>query len=268
MLNRLPVAVERIPGDAIVPRCLYMLRELFRDRRGAEGATVEAHEIAEQIHEHAEPHAHAAPTRDWFRRLTAIYVGVVAMLLAISALGGAEATKEMLNANIHASDTYAFYQSKYIRQVLLQTAAEELELTAATAANLVPEQRAKVDQVVKRYRDTALRYESEPATADGKPGEGKKELMARAKQWERTRDHAAARLPNFEYAEALYQIAIVLGSVAIVAASPWLLGVSGVLAACGLALTVNGHLLLVQLPHGDEAHAMPEAAAAARPAAH
>ena len=84
--------------------------------------------------------------------------------------------------------------------------------------------------------------------------------MARAKRWEHTRDHAAARLPNFEYAEALYQIAIVLGSVAIVAASPWLLGVSGVLAAFGLALTINGYLLLVPLPHGDAAHAAPEAA--------
>ena len=222
---------------------------------------MEAHEIAEQIHEHAEPHAHAAPTHDWFRRITAIYVGVVAMLLAISALGGAEATKEMLNANIHASDTYAFYQSKYIRQVLLQTAAEELELTAAASANLAPEQRARVDQLVKRYRDTAARYESEPATA-----EGKKELMARAKQWEHTRDHAAARLPNFEYSEALYQIAIVLGSVAIVAASPWLLGLSGVLAACGLALTINGYLLLVPLPHGDMAHPAPVSAGGDREA--
>jgi len=227
---------------------------------------VEAHEIAEQIHEHAEPHGHAEPAPDWFRRLTAIYVGIVAMLLAIAALGGSEATKEMLNANIHASDTYAFYQSKYIRQVLLQTAAEELELTAAAAPNLAPEQRARVDQLVKRYRDTAARYESEPATA-----EGKKELMARAKQWEHTRDHAAARLPNFEYSEALYQIAIVLGSVAIVAASAWLLGLSGLLAVFGLALTINGYLLLVPLPHGDMAHPEPVASTqdgTAKPAAH
>ena len=79
---------------------------------------MEAHEIAEQIHEGAEPHGHAAPTHDWFRRLTAIYVGVVAMLLAIAALGGAESTKEMLNSNIQASDTYAFYQAKNIRQTL------------------------------------------------------------------------------------------------------------------------------------------------------
>ncbi len=141
---------------------------------------MEAHEIAEQIHEGSEPHDHAAPTHDWFRRLTAIYVGVVAMLLAI-----------------------------------------------------------------KRYRDTVARYESEPAT-----GDGKKELMAKAKEWEHKRDHAAAQLPNFEYAEAGFQIAIVLGSVAIVAASPWLLGLSGVLAVSGVLLTLNGYLLLVPLGHG------------------
>ena len=230
--------------------------------------SVEAHEIAEHIHEHSEPrgHAHAAPSHDWFRRLTGIYVGVVAMLLAISSLGGAEATKEMLNSNIHASDTYAFYQSKYIRQVQLQTAAEQLEMLGATSQNLAPEQRAKVEQLTKRWRDTAARYESEPAT-----GEGKKELMAKAKQWEHKRDHAAVQLPNFEYAEALYQIAIVLGSVAIVAASPWLLGLSSLMAATGLLLTINGYLLLVPLPHGDahHAHAAPAAqTATAKPPAH
>src|SRR5215208_99956 len=223
--------------------------------------SIEAHEIAEHIHEHADTHGHAAPTHDWFRRITGIYVGVVAMLLAISSLGGAEATKEMLNSNIHASDTYAFYQSKYIRQVQLQTSAEQLELLGATSQTLGPEQRAKLEQLTKRWRDTAARYETEPAS-----GEGKKELMAKAKQWEHKRDHAAAQLPNFEYAEALFQIAIVLGSVAIVAASPWLLGFSGLLAVGGLLLTLNGYLLLVPLPHGDESHAAAPAAAQSAPA--
>jgi hypothetical protein len=206
---------------------------------------VEAHEIAEQINEEAEPHAHAAPTHDWFRRLTAIYVGVAAMLLAIAALGGADATKEMLNANIHASDTYAFYQSKYIRQIHYQTAAEQLELLAEGAPGLAPERSAKIAELVKRYRETAARYESEPAT-----GDGKKELMAKGKEWDAKRDHAAAQTPNFEYAEAMLQIAIVLGSVAIVATSPTLLGVSGVLAFFGVLLTLNGYLLLVPLGHG------------------
>src|SRR5712691_6197068 len=206
---------------------------------------MEAHEIAEQIHEHSEPHGHAAPPHDWFRRLTAIYVGIAAMLLAIAALGGAEATKEMLNANIQSSDTYAFYQAKNIRQTLYQTSAAQLELLAAGAAALSESDKAKTAELVKRYRDTVARYESEPETK-----EGKKELMAKAKEWDHKRDHAAAQLPNFEYAEAAFQIAIVLGSVAIVAASPALLGVSGVLSVFGVLLTLNGYLLVVPLGHG------------------
>lgn len=205
---------------------------------------MEAHEIAEQIDEHAETHAHAAAAHDWFRRLTAIYVGVTAMLLAIATLGGGEATKEMLNANIHASDTYAFYQAKYLRQLQYQIAAEQLELMTAGAPGLSAERIAKVEQLVKVYRDTAARYESEP-----KKGEGKKELLVKAEAWGARRDHAAAQIPNFEYAEALLQIAIVLGSVAIVAASPALLGVSAVITACGILLTLNGFLLLVPLHH-------------------
>jgi hypothetical protein len=206
---------------------------------------VEAHEIAEQIDEHSESHAHAAATHDWFRRITAIYVGVAAMLLAIATLGGAEATKEMLNSNIHASDTYAFYQAKNIRQTLYQTSAAELELLAAGAAGLSEADKEKAAGLIKRYRENAARYESEPDTK-----EGKKELMARAKEWDAKRDHAAAKIPNFEYAEAAFQIGIVLGSVAIVAASPALLGLSGVISVFGVLLTLNGFLLLVPLHHG------------------
>lgn len=205
---------------------------------------MEAHEIAEQINEHSEDHAHTAATHDWFRRITAIYVGVTAMLLAIATLAGAEATKEMLNSNIHASDTYAFYQAKSIRQTLYQTSAAEIELLTAGAAALSETDKAKAAELIKRYRDNVARYESEPETK-----EGKKELMARAKDWDAKRDHAAAKIPNFEYAEAAFQIAIVLGSVAIVAASPALLGLSGLISVFGVLLTLNGFLLLVPLHH-------------------
>jgi hypothetical protein len=220
----------------------------------------ESHELAEHV-QHGGAHGHGE--HDWFRRFTGVYLGVVAMLLAIASLGGSEATKEMLNSNIHASDTYAFYQAKNIRQTSYQIAAEQIELLGAGLTGLSAEQQSKIQQLSKRYRDTAARYDSEPAT-----GEGKKELMAKAKQWEKKRDHAAAEIPNFEYAEALYQIAIVLGSVAIVASSPWLLGLSGVLATGGLLLTLNGYLLLVPLPHGDAAHDAhaPPAKAASAPA--
>jgi hypothetical protein len=212
------------------------------------GEPVEAHEIAERIHEHHEEghasHAPARPAHETFRRIAAVYVGVIAMLLAIATLGGSEASKQMLNANIHASDTYAFYQAKNIRQTLYQIAASEIELLAAGGTAVSPADAGKAAELIKRYRDTAARYETDPSTA-----EGKKELLAKAKQWENKRDHAEAQIPNFEYGEALFQIAIVLGSVAIVAASPWLLGLSGVIAVFGALLTLNGYLLLVPLGH-------------------
>jgi len=199
---------------------------------------VEAHEIGEKIHEAGHAAAHR---QDTFRRIAAVYLGVIAMLLAIAALGGNEAGREMLNANIHASDTYAFYQAKNIRQTMYQISAAELELLWSGGA--IPSANSdKAAELIKRYRDTVARYESEPAT-----GDGKKELMAKAKHWEELRDHAAAQMPNFEYAEAMFQIAIVLGSVAIVAGSPWILGLSGLLSIAGLLLTINGHLLLVSL---------------------
>jgi len=206
---------------------------------------LEAHEIAEHIHEHAEPHQHEAEEHEWFRRLTAIFVGVVAMLLAIATLGGANATKEMLNANIHASDTFAFYQAKYLRQTDYRIAADQLDWLAAATPALSPEARAAAAALVKRYRDTAAHNESDP-----KAGNGKRELLAKARRWEAARDHAAAQVPNFEYAEALYQIAVVLGSVAIVAASPALLGVSGLLAAGGFLMMLNGFLLVVPVVPG------------------
>ena len=103
--------------------------------------------------------------------------------------------------------------------------------------------RKKTEEAIKRYLGRVERYESDPAT-----GEGKKELLVKAKEWEAKRDHAAERDPNFDFAEALFQIAIVLGSVSIVAASRALVRLSGVLAVAASLLMINGYFLIVHLP--------------------
>ena len=84
---------------------------------------------------------------------------------------------------------------------------------------------------------------SEPET-----GEGKKELLAKAKEYEKQRDHALKQDPYFDYAEALLQIAIVLISVAIIAEIGWLVAIGGLLGGVGALLMVNGYLLLVDIP--------------------
>ena len=205
---------------------------------------MEATEIAEKIGEAHEAHHVSQVEADArFRRLTAIYLGVVAMLLAIASLGGSNATKVMVNANIQASDTYGFYQSKNIRQTIYRITAEELEGQLLAQPGMPEEAKTKIEKAIERYRSRAEQYESDPAT-----GEGKTELLAKAKEWEAKRDQAAKRDPNFDFAEALFQIAIVLGSVSIVAASRTLVKLSGALAVVASLLMINGYFLLVQLP--------------------
>jgi len=199
---------------------------------------VEQSETPEPVHEHVEHHHHT----DAFRRWVAIYVGVVAMLLAISSLGGGKVTKEMLAANIRASDAYAFAQAKYLRETAYELAADELEVLAAQTAT-PDELKSRIAASVRHYRAAAARYASDPAS-----GEGRKELLAQAKRWEAQRDHAEAQDPNFEFAAALFQIAIVLGSVSIVATSRPLLGLSMALTLAAVVLTVNGFFVLVPLP--------------------
>src|ERR671932_729673 len=99
-----------------------------------------------------------------FRQRAAIVIGLLAMLLAITGLGGANATKEMLNANIQASDTWAFYQAKNIRQTSNELAAAELEALLLSQPTLSTEARAQIQQQIDRYHTTVARYESEPST--------------------------------------------------------------------------------------------------------
>ena len=202
---------------------------------------MEATEIAEKIH--GEDEAHTAAADATFRKFTGIYLGIVAMLLAITALGGSNATKTMLNANIQASDIYGYYQAKNVRQTVYQLTAEQLDSELIALPDMPESARTKIQDRIKRYRERVDRYETDPST-----GDGKKELLAKAKEFEARRDHAAERDPNFDFAEALFQIAIVLGSVSIVAASRPLVHLSGILAIAGTLLMINGYFLLVPLP--------------------
>ena len=53
---------------------------------------VDQTDIPEGVHEHHHPHPEEGHGEGGFRRWAAIYLGIVAMLLAISSLGGGKAT--------------------------------------------------------------------------------------------------------------------------------------------------------------------------------
>jgi hypothetical protein len=169
---------------------------------------------------------------------SALTISILAMVLAIASLGGSNAMKEATQENILAANAYAFYQAKNIRQTDYKLAAADLELQMARDPNMNANAKAMYEKKLGDYKKTIERYESEPDTK-----EGKKELMARAKEHEAIRDHAMQQDPWFDYAEGALQIAIVLLSVSIVASIPALYWAGTLLGALGFVSTLNGYFL-------------------------
>jgi hypothetical protein len=215
---------------------------------------MDASDVAEQIRAAVEEERAGQRAVERLRTEGAIAIAVLAMLLAIASLGGGNVTKEMINANIHASDTWLFFQAKTMRQTANELAAEQLETGLLLHGDgLNEESRQNIQRTVERYRMAVARYESEPDPKDPTnllKGEGKRELIARARNWEARRDRAQAQDPNLDYATALYQIAIVLGSVSIVAASRRILLFSLAVGVVATLLMLNGFFLFVALPIG------------------
>jgi len=171
-------------------------------------------------------------------RLIAVYIGVLAVLLAVCGVGGGNAMKDATARNIEASNTWAFFQAKNIRRHELRLQIAEFEVMLAAQPALPPAARALIEDKLKKYRADEVRYTSEPET-----GEGVEELKVRARSLEAQRDRAMVKDPYFDYGQALLQIAIVLASVAIITGGTVLLALSGILAGLGTLSTLNGFFL-------------------------
>src|SRR6185503_9106122 len=167
---------------------------------------------------------------------------ILAVLLAITGMGGSNSMKDMINANVEVTNYWSFFQAKNIRQTEFRLAADRLEVDLALNPNLPEAAKKQIEDKIKRYKETAARYESDP-----KEGDGKKELMAKAKSLEADRAKAQRKDPYFDFAEALIQIAIVLASVTIITgAMPLLVGSIGV-GVLGTLLMLNGFMLWIKV---------------------
>ena len=172
----------------------------------------------------------------------AVYIAVLAVLLSICGVGGGNSTKDATRLNIQASDTWSFYQAKHVRETAYKVAAEGLQLRLSEPG-LPDAVRKQIEDKIAAYRADIERIESDPLK-----GEGKKELAAKAKGFEKERDAALKQDPYFDFAQAFLQIAVVLASASIVLKSRPLLIGSGFLAILGVLLMINGFTLAVDVP--------------------
>ena len=174
---------------------------------------------------------------DPFKSRCALLVSLLAMVLALASLGGSNASKEATMHNILASNAYAFYQAKNIRQTSYKLAADDLQFILAQE-KLSPATRELVEGKLQSYKKNIERYESEPDTK-----EGKKELMEKARKLEADRAVAKSRSPWYTYAGSLFQIAIVLLTASILAVSMGLFWASFGVAGLGIILASQGLFL-------------------------
>ena len=164
---------------------------------------------------------------------TALLIAILALFLALVGTGAKSSQTEVITRNVEASNLWAYFQARTIRQTAVRTAAEQAEVQKATTAD--PAIRAAIEAQQKAWRDTATKWESEPST-----GEGRKELTERARHAEADRDLSMAKYHFYEYAAALFEIAIVVASASIVTAVPLLGIVSIVLGIGGLGMGAIG----------------------------
>jgi hypothetical protein len=186
--------------------------------------------------EHAEHAEHAAHSN----KKIALLIAVIALFLAFSETLGKSAQTVGIELNIKASDAWNFFQAKTIRQTSLRTAAEAMTLQVAATPE---EAKAVMTKQIDAWKATVARYESDPKEQDGR-----KELMAIAKNFEAARDVAMARYHNYELGSAAFQIGIVLASAAVITSIVALAYASVGLAIVGLIFTGMG-LFSPELPH-------------------
>jgi hypothetical protein len=173
--------------------------------------------------------SHGGHEIDTSNKKIGLLIATLALLLAFSEMGNKQGENDALAKNVEASNLWSFFQAKTIRRTTMQTAAETLKAQLPAVSD--PTARSAMEAQIRKWNDTATRYETEPET-----GEGRKELMVRAKAAEAARDLSKARGEVFEIASAFLQIGIVMASAAVITGLMMLAFCAGGLGLFGLIL--------------------------------
>jgi hypothetical protein len=91
---------------------------------------------------------------------------LIAALLAIVGVQDDNSAQDAVQSNIQASDLWAFFQAKSLRQFVLERDTELLQLERDGAS---PDRREAIDAQLQAWKAKSEQYESDPKTqgADG-----------------------------------------------------------------------------------------------------
>ncbi|HVU50551.1 MAG TPA: DUF4337 domain-containing protein [Polyangia bacterium] len=150
--------------------------------------------------------------REGWTRYVSLMVVVLAVATAIGSLKGAGFGSRVMLKQSQASDTWALYQAKSIKQRVAELEARGSDPALA----------AKAAEDVRRY------------------GDEQKTVEAKALSLEAERDEAARHGPPLGFGIASLQISIALASVCLITKRKGLWGASGLLGLVGVGYVVYG----------------------------
>ena len=151
-----------------------------------------------------------------------LVIVIMALFMAITTYFANSYSGAILKNTLKATDTYAFFQSKSIKQTIAEGQRDDY---------IARGDKAKADKLQEKID----RYETDP-----EKGEGKKELLAKARASEAVRDDAARHSPWLTFASMAFQLAIVLLSASILAVNNKMYKISEVVAVIGVVLLGQG----------------------------
>jgi len=169
--------------------------------------------------------------RERFGRHAAILVAFLAALLAVSSLSANNAVKDTILQQARATDAFNELEANSLKKHINTNDAANLRILATGSSAAAARSQAK-----KLDAKVASKY-----------GPNEARLLPEAQRFQRLSDEAERHHHGFEYAEAAFQIAIVLTSVSIVARARPLLIASSALGILGVLLLIDGFTLSIKL---------------------
>jgi len=159
-------------------------------------------------------------TTNKLKSKAALIISLFAAIYSVDAFLGAQISSRILNNTVHVNDVWNFYQAKAIKQMITEY-SKDIAI------------RDKDDSKVAAMQALIDRYESDP-----KSGEGKKELLVKAKGIEAEIEHLKRQSPWIGLAGSIMQIAIVLITASMLSAGALMFwgGIGTMVFATGLML--------------------------------
>jgi hypothetical protein len=171
----------------------------------------------------------SASDEERFNNVTSVLVALLAIMMGIFNVKDGNIAQAMSQAQIKATDTWAFYQAKSTKQNIAENHLQTLLLEKVRTEGGKPEYLAALDGRIATMRQEIERYQKE-----------KEALQQQAENWEKSYEQLNFRDDQFDMADASMGIAIAMLGIGALTRHRWLMAVATLFGGFGTFVGVAG----------------------------